>query len=164
MDIQSLGLGDIGGDVSDYFNKVASMGKNYPERLDRVQPAHTYLLPGHGAVSVRLSPRYLLQILVINVPAAFGMIWKIVAPMLDRNVRERISIHRADYQEALREIIDPENIPHYYGGTCQVPCPTDPCPLCMPLPCIIDLCLCVRSARKVAASARRRKPSSGNSY
>jgi hypothetical protein len=35
MDIQNLGLGDIGGDVSAYFNKISVMGKNYPERLDK---------------------------------------------------------------------------------------------------------------------------------
>uniref|UniRef100_A0A7S2B9A3 CRAL-TRIO domain-containing protein n=1 Tax=Octactis speculum TaxID=3111310 RepID=A0A7S2B9A3_9STRA len=47
------------------------------------------------------------------------MIWKIVAPMLDRNVRERITLFRSDYQDALRELVDIENIPPAYGGTCQ---------------------------------------------
>ena len=93
MDIQSLGLGDVGGDVSRYFNMVSQMGKNYPERLDKI--------------------------LIVNVPAAFGMIWNIVAPMLDRNVRERISIFRGDYYDALVELIEPENIPAAYGGKCQ---------------------------------------------
>ena len=69
------------------------MGKNYPERIDKI--------------------------LVINVPAGFGMIWKIVAPMLDRNVRERISIFRRDYHDAMRELIDEENIPEIYGGKCR---------------------------------------------
>jgi hypothetical protein len=36
MDIQSLGLSDVGGDVSAYFNKIAAMGKHYPERLDKI--------------------------------------------------------------------------------------------------------------------------------
>eukprot|EP00619_Florenciella_sp_RCC1007_P013275 CAMPEP_0205913912 /NCGR_PEP_ID=MMETSP1325-20131115/6873_1 /ASSEMBLY_ACC=CAM_ASM_000708 /TAXON_ID=236786 /ORGANISM="Florenciella sp., Strain RCC1007" /LENGTH=322 /DNA_ID=CAMNT_0053280873 /DNA_START=17 /DNA_END=985 /DNA_ORIENTATION=- len=93
VDIQSLGLGDVGGDVSQYFNKIGALGKNYPERIDKI--------------------------LVINVPAGFGMIWKIVAPMLDRNVRERISIFRADYKAAMQELIDIENIPAIYGGTCD---------------------------------------------
>ena len=95
MDIQSLGLGDVGGDVSAYFNRVSILGKNYPERLDKI--------------------------LIINVPAAFGMIWNIVAPMLDRNVRERISIHRGDFSAALEELIDPANIPEHYGGQCRCP-------------------------------------------
>jgi len=60
-----------------------------------------------------------VPVLVINVPAAFGMIWNIVAPMLDRNVRERISIFRADYKEALFDLINPEDIPEQYGGSCR---------------------------------------------
>lgn len=93
MDIQNLGLGDIGGDVSSYFNKISVLGKNYPERLDKI--------------------------LIINVPAAFGMIWNVVAPLLDRNVRERISIFRGNYYDALAELIEPEHIPAHYGGLCR---------------------------------------------
>lgn len=93
MDVASLGMSDVGGDVSAYFNKIGVMGKHYPERLDKI--------------------------LVINVPASFSMVWNIVAPMLDRNVRERISIYRANYQEALFELIEPNNVPLQYGGTCQ---------------------------------------------
>jgi len=93
MDIQNLGLGDIGGDVSSYFNKQSALGKNYPERMDKI--------------------------VIINVPAAFGMIWNVVAPLLDRNVRERISIFRGNYYEALVELIEPENIPSQYGGQCR---------------------------------------------
>lgn len=95
MDIQSLGLSDVGGHVSEYFKKIGLMGKNYPERIDKI--------------------------LVINVPAGFGMIWEIVAPMLDRNVRERISIFRQDYHEAMQELIDIDNIPAVYGGNCRCP-------------------------------------------
>ena len=36
MDIQSIGLGDVGGDVSEYFKKIGAMGKNYPERIDKI--------------------------------------------------------------------------------------------------------------------------------
>jgi hypothetical protein len=79
--------------VSSYFNKQTALGKNYPERMDKI--------------------------VIINVPAAFGMIWSIVAPMLDRNVRERISIFRGNYYDALVELIEPENIPTQYGGLCR---------------------------------------------
>jgi hypothetical protein len=93
MDVSRLGLGDVGGAVSAYFHKVGVMGKHYPERLDKI--------------------------LVINVPASFSMVWAIAAPLLDRNVRERISIYRADYHAALFDLIDPTNVPTQYGGTCQ---------------------------------------------
>ena len=93
MDIRSLGLSDCGGDVRNYFNLVSVMGKNFPERIDKI--------------------------IVINVPAAFGMVWNIVAPLLDRNVRERVSIFREDYTLALEELIAPENLPREYGGLCQ---------------------------------------------
>ena len=39
--------------------------------------------------------------------------------MLDRNVRERISIHRSDYYQTLEELIEPGNIPVSYGGMCR---------------------------------------------
>ena len=93
MDIKSLGLSDCGGDVRSYFNGVSVIGKNFPERIDRI--------------------------IVINVPVAFGMVWNIVAPLLDSNVRERVSIFRGDYYSALEELIAPEDIPEEYGGQCR---------------------------------------------
>ena len=55
MDVQKLGLSDCGGDLAAYFNRWVLVGKNYPDRLDKI--------------------------IIVNVPAAFGMIWRIVAPV-----------------------------------------------------------------------------------
>lgn len=93
MDVAKLGLGDVGGDVSAYFHKLGILGKHYPERLDKI--------------------------LVINVPASFSVVWAVVAPLLDRNVRARVAICRGNYHEALFELVDPANVPLQYGGTCQ---------------------------------------------
>lgn len=91
IDLKKIGLGDCGGDTAKYFKQVAGINRHYPERVWKT--------------------------LIINAPSIFGIIWTIVSPLLEPNVREKISVCRHNYQDTLRELVDPANLPVEYGGT-----------------------------------------------
>ena len=91
IDCKSIGLGDCGGATATYFKMINAINRNYPERVWRT--------------------------IIINAPSIFGVIWSIVSPLLEPNVREKITVLRGDYEETLRELVAPENLPVAYGGT-----------------------------------------------
>jgi len=95
IDLRNVGLRDCCGDSLAYFGKLSKVGANFPERMYRI--------------------------VIVNAPATFGMVWRVVSPRLDRNVRERISVVSGDYAPTLLKFIDAENLPKAYGGTCECP-------------------------------------------
>ncbi|RHZ02693.1 hypothetical protein DYB31_000678 [Aphanomyces astaci] len=60
------------------------------------------------------------KVIIVNPPAWFNMIWKVVAPMINPKTRDKTIVVRgaAEITKALLEFIDLENIPQEYGGTC----------------------------------------------
>mmetsp|Transcript_12703 Transcript_12703/g.19055 ORF Transcript_12703/g.19055 Transcript_12703/m.19055 type:complete len:1128 (+) Transcript_12703:51-3434(+) len=90
IDLRHIGLGDCGGDTARYFKLVAAINRNYPERVWRT--------------------------IIINAPSVFGVIWTIVSPLLEPNVREKITVLRSNYKDHLRELVDPDDLPVEYGG------------------------------------------------
>lgn len=94
LDIEGIGLKDVGGAVTDFIKGASSVtGAHYPERS--------------------------FKIFIINAPSWFSFAWRIISPMIDKTTRSKISILSADYQEALLEHIDADNLPVEYGGTCS---------------------------------------------
>lgn len=94
MDIQNVGLSDCFGDTLEYFKKLSAMNKHYPERVYKT---------------------------ILITPPSFGMVWRVVAPMIDINVREKISVFQGkDFVAPLLELVDADQIPEAYGGTAQV--------------------------------------------
>ena len=92
VDVQAVGLGDVGGLVADYFKKMQVLNRNYPERMYK-----TFL---------------------VNVPAHFSFVWRLVEPLLEPEVRSKIFLYRGDtYREALLELVDPVQLPEKYGGS-----------------------------------------------
>ena len=63
-------MADTWGDTYDYFQKLSALNKHYPERMYKT--------------------------FVINVPSSFSFVWRLVAPMLDPNVREKVKIYKAN--------------------------------------------------------------------
>jgi len=59
---------------------------------------------------------------VINAPAAFGVVWSIVSPLLEPQVRAKVTVLRSDYASTLRELVDPSCLPRAFGGDdeCEV--------------------------------------------
>lgn len=91
IDCKSIGLGDCGGATAAYFKAINAINRNYPERVWRT--------------------------IIINAPSIFGVIWSIVSPLLDPNVREKITVLRGNYEATLRELVDEDQLPVAYGGT-----------------------------------------------
>jgi len=70
-------------------------------------------------VSQSFFPETMGQMLVINAPASFTAIWTIVKPWLSPRTLDKISVLGTDqHHAALRDLIDPENLPAALGGTC----------------------------------------------
>ena len=91
IDCRAIGLGDCGGATATYFKLINAINRNYPERVWRT--------------------------IILNAPSIFGVIWSIVSPLLEPNVREKITVLRGNYEDTLRELVAPENLPVAYGGT-----------------------------------------------
>ena len=92
IDIQSVGFSDVGGLVGEYFRKISSLNSRYPERVWRT--------------------------LVVNVPASFAMVWRLVEPRLEPSVRAKITLFRgASYRDDLMQLVAATELPERYGGT-----------------------------------------------
>ena len=72
-----------------------------------------------SAVAQNYYPETLGKMLIINAPFLFKGIWSIVKPMLDENTVAKISVLGSNYESELQELIDKENLPEKYGGTCK---------------------------------------------
>ncbi|ETW08670.1 hypothetical protein, variant [Aphanomyces invadans] len=61
------------------------------------------------------------KVIIVNPPAWFNMIWKVVAPLINPKTRDKTIVVRgaAEITKALLEFIDIENIPQEYGGACM---------------------------------------------
>ena len=96
IDCRNVGLGDCGGSCLKYFNLVGAVNRHSPERVWRT--------------------------IVINAPAAFGVVWSIVSPLLEPQVRAKVTVLRSDYASTLRELVDPASLPKAFGGDdeCEV--------------------------------------------
>lgn len=94
-DIRGISMSDLASDVVNYTKK-------WGETLGEYNPERVY------------------QVFIINPPAWFNLIWKIVSPLLNPKTRERIHVLRGqkDISKALLEFIPAENLPVEYGGTC----------------------------------------------
>lgn len=95
-DIRGISMGDLASDVVNYTKK-------WGETLGEYNPERVY------------------QVFIVNPPAWFNLIWKIVSPLLNPKTRERIHVLRGqkDISKALLEFIPAENLPVEYGGTCS---------------------------------------------
>jgi len=69
---------------------------------------------------------------VINVPSSFSFVWRLVAPMLDPNVREKVKIYKAnEFKTPLLELVDADQLPERFGGTMKI---SDEQPMYLSLP------------------------------
>ncbi|POM72800.1 Hypothetical protein PHPALM_10431 [Phytophthora palmivora] len=95
-DIKGISMADMSSDVVNYTKKW-------------------------GEVMATYNPERVYQIFIINPPAWFNLIWKLVSPLVNPKTRERIHVLRGqkDITKALLEFVAPENLPKEYGGECQ---------------------------------------------
>ena len=90
IDLKHIGLGDCGGETARFFRLVTAINRHYPERVWKT--------------------------IIVNAPSIFGVIWTIVSPLLEPNVREKITVLRSNFKDTLRDLIDPDDLPAEYGG------------------------------------------------
>lgn len=70
-------------------------------------------------ISQSYFPETMGQMLVINAPASFTAIWTIIKPWLSPRTLEKISVLGTDQHHAvLQDLVPPENLPTFLGGTC----------------------------------------------
>ena len=103
LDMKGIGLWDFAGEVVDFVKKCAAFtGDHYPERSFRI--------------------------FVINVPRWFMTIYNVVKKWVAEETRKKIVIARSasSYQPKLLELIDADQLPVKYGGTCTIPLAESP--------------------------------------
>jgi hypothetical protein len=57
--------------------------------------------------------------LIINAPMLFTGVWAVVKGFLDEKTRKKIKIVGSKYEKDLLELVEPENLPDFLGGTCK---------------------------------------------
>ncbi|KAL7566840.1 hypothetical protein ACA910_021340 [Epithemia clementina (nom. ined.)] len=98
IDLDGMRFRDFVGDVVDYVKKASALSaEHYPERA--------------GVV------------FVINVPAWFQMIWRIVKPWIDEATLQKIFIlrNKDEIRRCLQDKIPPHQLPREYGGQSPYP-------------------------------------------
>lgn len=95
-DIKGISMADLSSDVVNYTKKW-------------------------GEIIATYNPERVYQVFIVNPPAWFNLIWKLVSPLVNAKTRERIHVLRGnkDVTKALLEFVAPENLPKEYGGECQ---------------------------------------------
>lgn len=58
------------------------------------------------------------KLVVVNAPSSFAYIWSVVKFWLSKETIEKVDVQGSNYREALLALIDVENLPVEYGGTC----------------------------------------------
>lgn len=58
------------------------------------------------------------QLAIVNAPSSFTAIWSVMRPWLAKETVAKVSVLGANYQKALLELVDAENLPETLGGTC----------------------------------------------
>ena len=56
---------------------------------------------------------------IINAPMLFTSVWYLLTPLMDEVTYKKITILGSDYQKELSKVIDAQNLPEMYGGTCK---------------------------------------------
>ncbi|ELU07823.1 hypothetical protein CAPTEDRAFT_152329 [Capitella teleta] len=77
-------------------------------------------------------PEMMKQMFVVNAPKIFPILWKICRPLISEDMKAKIHVLGADYQEQLLKYIDEEQLPVFLGGTRKDP---DGDPRCASLIC-----------------------------
>jgi hypothetical protein len=58
------------------------------------------------------------ELIIINAPSSFTVIWNVIKPWLARETANKVSIFGKDYQKALLDLVDAESLPASLGGKC----------------------------------------------
>jgi hypothetical protein len=96
VDLSELRMADVAGDAFRFISAAAAvLGANYPGRVRKI--------------------------FLVNAPAWWGLVWRVVSPLVDAGTREKMAVFprsdQAGMRAALLQDIDEEVLPQEYGGT-----------------------------------------------
>lgn len=77
-----------------------------------------HLARGAFQVSQDYFPETMAQLAIVNAPSSFTAIWSVMRPWLAKETVAKVSVLGSNYQKALLELVDAENLPETLGGTC----------------------------------------------
>jgi hypothetical protein len=93
LDMDGIGVSILGGKVKQFVKIASDIGQNYyPEMLGTM-----YL---------------------INTGFFFSALWTLVKGFIDEKTRKKIKVEGSSYQKKLLELVEPENLPKFLGGSC----------------------------------------------
>jgi hypothetical protein len=61
-------------------------------------------------------PEIMRKVTIVNLPWAFAAVWKLVAPLLPEQTRQKVAIYGSDFLPALLDDIDEADLPAFLGG------------------------------------------------
>jgi hypothetical protein len=59
------------------------------------------------------------QLVIVNAPSSFALIWSMIKPWLSKETVEKVEILGNDYKEHLLKLVDDDCLPSTLGGTCE---------------------------------------------
>ncbi|XP_064620533.1 retinal-binding protein-like isoform X2 [Lineus longissimus] len=62
-------------------------------------------------------PEMMKRLLVINAPAIFPILYRLVRPLITEEMKQKIHVIGGNYRETLLKYIDASELPAHYGGT-----------------------------------------------
>jgi len=77
------------------------------------------ILKAVSNIDTEYYPLAVHKLYIINAPAVFTWMWKLVKPWLDPNTAASMNVLGEDFYDVLVKEIDPCNIPSEYGGKCE---------------------------------------------
>ncbi|KAL3659977.1 hypothetical protein V7S43_014902 [Phytophthora oleae] len=94
LDARGMGVRDVGGEAFEFIRRCTGvMQRHYPQRSFRI--------------------------FIVNVPSWFGIAWKGLKPLMNEATRAKTRIlTENETAGALLKVIDAQNLPVEYGGTC----------------------------------------------
>ena len=63
-------------------------------------------------------PEILGRMFIVNTPMLFSVAWKVIRPWLDERTQKKITTEGSKFQPKILELVAPENLPDFLGGTC----------------------------------------------
>ena len=70
-------------------------------------------------ISQNYYPEMLGHLFIVNTSFIFKAIWSIIKGFIDEKTKKKISIEGYDYYNKLKELVNEENIPSFFGGKCK---------------------------------------------